>query len=128
MDRERVDTLPQLACKRRIDHAVAREPGLSAEGFRHDIDAEVGFAAFAVSGMTLVAVGVVLDLETEWREGLGELLRNGCPDTHELNGAFTIPSSALRIAHATKERRSAKHVLGFLSSLRVLTNPPHNRP
>jgi hypothetical protein len=31
----------------------------------------------------LVAVGLVLDLEAERREGLGELLRNGCPDTHE---------------------------------------------
>ena len=128
MDCERMDAPLQLVRKRRIDHAVALDPALPMEGFRHDINPEMSFAALTMSGMTLVAVGLVLDLETERREGLGELLRNGCPDTHELNGAFTIPSSALRTAHATKERKSAEHVLGVLSSLRVSTNPPHNGP
>ena len=83
MDRERMDLSLQLARKRRIDHAVARKPALPPEGFSHDIDPEMGFAAFPMSGMTLVAVGLVLDLEAERREGLGELLRDGCPDTHK---------------------------------------------
>jgi hypothetical protein len=83
MDRERMDALPQFGRKRRIDHAVAREPALSTEGLRHDMDPEMGFAALAVAGMALVTVGLVLDLETERREGFRELLRNSCPDTHE---------------------------------------------
>ena len=83
MDRQRMDAGLQFGSKRRIDHAVALKSALSAEGFRHDINSEMGFAALPMSGMTLVAVGLVLDLETERREGLGELLRNGCPDSHE---------------------------------------------
>jgi len=83
MDRQRMDAGLQFGSKRRIDHAVALKSALSAEGFRHDINSEMGFAALPMSGMTLVAVGLVLDLETERRERLGQLLRNGCPDSHE---------------------------------------------
>lgn len=83
MDRECMDAGLQFGSKRRIDHAMARESALSAEGFRHDIDSEMGFAALPMSGVTSVAVGLILDLEAERRERLGELLRNGCPDTHE---------------------------------------------
>jgi hypothetical protein len=83
MDRERMDAGLQFGGKRRIDHAVALQPALSTEGFRHDIDPEMGFAARPVSGMTLVTVGFVLDLEAQRREGRGQLLRNGRPDAHE---------------------------------------------
>jgi len=83
MDRQRMDAGLQFGSKRRIDHAVALKSALTAEGFRHDIDPEMGFAALPMSGVTVVAVGLILDLETERREGLRELLRNGCPDTHE---------------------------------------------
>ena len=83
MDCERMDAPLQLVRKRRIDHAVALDPALPMEGFRHDINPEMSFAALTMSGMTLVAVGLVLDLETERRERLGQLLRNGCPDSHE---------------------------------------------
>ena len=80
---ERTDAGLQFGGKRRIDHAVALQPALSTEGFRHDIDPEMGFAARPVSGMTLVTVGLVLDLEAQRREGRGQLLRNGRPDAHE---------------------------------------------
>ena len=83
MDRQRMDAGLQFGSKRRIDHAVALKSALSAEGFRHDINPEVGFAALPMSGVTVVAVGLVFDLEAERREGLGELLRDGCSDTHE---------------------------------------------
>ena len=83
MDRQRMDAGLQFGSKRRIDHAVALKSALSAEGFRHDIDPKMSFAALPMSGVTLVVLGLILDLETERRESLRELLRNGCPDSHE---------------------------------------------
>ena len=52
----------KFVCKRFVDHAVALEPALPAECFRHDIKPEMGFAAGPVSGMALVRCGFILDI------------------------------------------------------------------
>ena len=53
----------KLAGQRRIDHAMAFEPALPAEGFRHDIEPEMGLAAGPVAGMAFVQMRFVLDME-----------------------------------------------------------------
>ena len=59
VDRERMHAAGKLGRERRVDHAVALEPALSAEGLRHDIDPEMGLAARPVAGMAGVLMGFV---------------------------------------------------------------------
>ena len=68
MNRQRVHAALELARQRRVDHAVALDPALSAEGFRHDIESEMGLAARPVSGMALVVMGFILDTQALRRE------------------------------------------------------------
>src|SRR6185437_1376432 len=82
MNGERVDAACKFPGKRRINHAVALDPGLSFEGVSHDIDPEVSLAAFAVPGMALVLVRFILYLETLGRKSLVQLLRYGVGGSH----------------------------------------------
>jgi hypothetical protein len=69
MDCERMDGARKLVRKAGIDHAMALDPGLSAEGLRHDIDPEVGFPAWPVTRMALVLMRLVEDAQALGREG-----------------------------------------------------------
>src|SRR5580704_18972903 len=82
MDRQRVDTALKLARQRRVDHAMALDPALSAEGFRHDIESEMGFAARPVSGMALVVMGFIFDAQTLRRESRRQLRRDDIVHGH----------------------------------------------
>jgi hypothetical protein len=84
MNGQRMDAAGKLALKRRIDHAVAFEPALSAEGVRYDMKSEVGLAAGAVSGVALVVVGFVLDIEAFGGEGLAQLFRDEILRSHDV--------------------------------------------
>jgi hypothetical protein len=59
MDRQRMHAAGKLTHKCGIDHAMALDPALSPERIRHDIDPEMGFPAWPVSGMTFMAVGFI---------------------------------------------------------------------
>ena len=63
MNCERVDAGRKLTGKCLVDHAVALEPALSAEGVRHDMNAEMGFPARPMPGMSHVLVGFVDHVE-----------------------------------------------------------------
>jgi hypothetical protein len=82
MDGERVDAAGKFTRERGIDHAVAIEPALSAEGFRHDMQPEMSFSARPVSGMAFVAVGFVLQCQAVGREGLAQLFRDEIASRH----------------------------------------------
>src|SRR5579883_3096557 len=82
MDGERMDASFELALERLVDHAMAFEPALSAEGVRHNIEAEVGFAAGAMSGMALVPIGFVFDAKALRRESRHELGRDDVLHSH----------------------------------------------
>ena len=84
MNRQRVDAARKLTCQRRVDHAVALDPALTAEGFRHDIESEMGFAARPVSGMALVVMGFILDTQALRRESRGQLCRNNIVHSHDV--------------------------------------------
>jgi hypothetical protein len=68
MNRKGVDAAFELVRQRRVDHAVAFEPGLSAEGFRHDIETEVRLTARPMPGMALVQMRFVFDVQAIGRE------------------------------------------------------------
>ncbi len=73
MYRQRMHPARKLAREHGVDHAVALEPALSAEGVRHDIEAEMGFSARPVAGMAFVAVRLVLDAQALRGESLAQL-------------------------------------------------------
>src|SRR5258708_32649460 len=84
MDRQRVDAALELVRQRRVDHAVTLDPALSAEGFRHDIEAEMGFAARPMSGMALVVMGFILDAQALRCESRRQLCRNNIVHSHDV--------------------------------------------
>ena len=57
-----------------INHAVTFEPGLSFEGIRHDINAEVSLSARPMPGMALMLMRFIQHFEALRRESLGQLL------------------------------------------------------
>ena len=73
MNGERVHATGKLRGQSRINHAVAFDPALPPEGFRHDIYSEVSLPAGPVSGMTLMLVGFVNHAQALRRECLGQL-------------------------------------------------------
>jgi len=75
----------KLGGERRVDHAVALEPALPAEGLRHDIKPVVGLAARARAGMAGVLVGLVLNPQTLGCESLLQLFGNPFLGTHVLD-------------------------------------------
>jgi len=82
MDRQRVHAVAQLVHKCGIDHAMAVEPALPPEGFRYDMNPEMGLAARPVSGMAFVLVGLVDHREALRRKGCGKLLFDRFFDAH----------------------------------------------
>ena len=84
MNGEGVNAAGQFRRKRLIDQAVAVEPAFRTKGFRHDMDAEVRFAALPVAGMARVLVRFVLDLEAERRERLSQPLGDRLLHAHDV--------------------------------------------
>jgi hypothetical protein len=82
MDGKRMHPACQLARERRIDQAVALEPALPAEGLRHNIDSEVGFAAGPMPGVTFVPVGFVFDVQVFGRESFAQLFSDEIRSSH----------------------------------------------
>ncbi len=72
----------EFGCEQLIYHAVAFQPGLSFEGIRHNINAEVCLSARPVSGMALMLVRFVQNLEALRLESLGQLLRDQIDGSH----------------------------------------------
>ena len=90
MDSERVHAAGKLARERGIDHAMALQPALSAEGFRYDIDAEMSLAAGPVAGMAFVPVRFILDVKALGCESVAQLFRDQIAGVH---GKSMIPKS-----------------------------------
>jgi hypothetical protein len=86
MNGERMDAALELVGERRIDHAVAFEPGLSAERLRYNIEAEVRLAPRTMPGMSLVQMGFVFDMQALGRESRNKL---GCYDV--LHSHLSVP-------------------------------------
>jgi hypothetical protein len=83
MDGERMHAAGELVRERRIDHAMALQPALSAEGFRHDIDSEMTLAARPMARMARVLMRFILDVETFGCESLAQLFRDQIAGMHE---------------------------------------------
>jgi hypothetical protein len=82
MDGQCVDTAGELGRERCVDHAVALDPALSFERFRHDMDPEMGLATGTVAGMTFVAMRFIDDVKTFRSESDGQLFSDEILDGH----------------------------------------------
>src|SRR5215469_1777661 len=82
VDRERMDAGGELMRERLVDHAVAVDPALSAEGLRHNIDAVVGLSARPVACVALVLVRFIDHPQVHRGERGGQLLRDGVGCAH----------------------------------------------
>ena len=82
MNGKRMDAAFEFVGERRVDHAVAFEPGLSAERLRHNIKAEVRLAARPMSGMSLVQMGFVFDMQALRGESRNKLGRYDVLHSH----------------------------------------------
>ena len=77
-----MDTRSELYGERLIDHAMTGKSALSPECISHDIDPEMSFSTWPMSGVAFMPVGFVEHLQASRSEGLSELLRNGFLHTH----------------------------------------------
>ena len=82
MDRQRVHAAREFTRKCLVDHAVALDPALTAERFRHDMNPEMGLAARPMAGMALVLMRFIDHIEALWRERRGEPFGNPCLNLH----------------------------------------------
>lgn len=71
MNGQRVHAAGQIVRERRIDHAMALDPGLSFEGFRYNINPEMGLPAGPRPGVAFMLVGFVRHIEAFRRESFG---------------------------------------------------------
>jgi hypothetical protein len=69
------------------------DPALPFEGWRHDIYTEVRLAAGPVSGMALMQMRFVFDLEAFRRESFAQLIYDSVPGVH---GGKYAPVAAYR--------------------------------
>ena len=81
---ERVDAARQFVRQNAVNQAVALQPGLPFELFRHDIDAEMRLPARPVPGMAFVLVRFIHHFEPLGRESVGQLL---CDEIGSLHAA-----------------------------------------
>ena len=82
VDRQRMHGARKLPRQGRIDHAMAFDPGLPFERFRHDINPEMRFAARPVAGMALMQVRFVLNVEAFGRESFTQFAYDSVPCAH----------------------------------------------
>lgn len=83
MNGERVDAAFEFARQRRVDHAMAFEPALSAERFRHNIKPEMSLTAGSVPGMTFMQMRFVFDMHALRREGREQFGRDDVLHAHK---------------------------------------------
>jgi hypothetical protein len=74
MDRQRMDAACDFRRQNRINHAVAVNPALPAEGLGYDIDSEMGLPARPMPSMTFVLMRFIDHPKAFWRESLGQLI------------------------------------------------------
>ena len=73
----------KLTGKCLIDHAMAFDPALPAEGLRHDMHSEMTFPAGPMTGMSLVPVRFVDHVKAHGRKRSSKLLGDLVPGLHE---------------------------------------------
>src|SRR5690349_20707695 len=82
MNGERMDAALEFVRQRRVDHAVAFQPGLSPERPRYNIESEMRLAARPMAGMALMQMGFVFDVQAFRRKSCNKFGRDDVLDSH----------------------------------------------
>src|SRR6266404_7076048 len=82
----------EFRVERLVDQPLAGDSALAVEGRRDDLDLEMGLAAFAPAGMTVMTRRFVLNGEPRWRETRAELAVNSHRDGAHLLCPSTCPA------------------------------------
>jgi hypothetical protein len=82
VDGERVHGALELGIERRIYHAVAFDPALPFEGRRHNINPEMRLTSRPMTGVTLMQMRFVLDVEAFGIESFAQLVRDSVLGGH----------------------------------------------
>ena len=100
MNRERMDGAREFRRQQRIYHAMAIESALPFEGFRHDINPEMGLAARPVARVTFMQMGFINDIEAFRSESFAQLLCDVIFCGHDLRNIvrYSLRSMAASIA------------------------------
>jgi hypothetical protein len=134
MNGKSVDAGGKLVSQHFVDHPVTFKAALSAKRFRHDIDADMGFAAGPMSGMAFVLMGFVLHVKALGRENLAQLFGDKLALMHRCSynpGESTSETwtrrrgrlqSGTRLHQYSTERRFATS-----QALNMPCKDPHNR-
>jgi len=93
MDGQRMHGTLEFRGERGVDQAMALDPALPFEGWRHDINTEMRLAAGPMSGMALMQMRLVFDLEAFRRESFTQLICDSIPGVH---GGKYAPLAAYR--------------------------------
>ena len=72
----------EFRCEQLVYHAVTFQRGLSFEGIRHDIDAEVSLSGRPMPGMAFMLVRFIKHIEALRRESIGQLLCDHIDGSH----------------------------------------------
>jgi len=75
-------TALELRRQRFVHHAVALDPALPSEGLRHNINPEMSLAAFPMTGVSGVLVGLIDYIEPCRREGPSQILQDCVAGAH----------------------------------------------
>ena len=83
MNSQRVYRAGQLRRERRVNHAVALDPGLPFEAGRHDMNPEMRLAARPVTRMALMQMRFVRDVEAFRQESFTQLVYDSVFGAHD---------------------------------------------
>ena len=84
MNSKRMHAAGKFAREDFVDHAVALDPALSPERFRHDIKPKMSLAAGAMPGVTFMPMRFVFDAEAFRCESVAQLFRDEILSWHRV--------------------------------------------
>src|SRR4051812_49222361 len=91
LDRQRMHPPREFHRQRRVNHAMAFDPALPFEGFRHNIEPEMRFAVRPVAGMAFMKMRFIDDIDAFRRESFAQLVCDSVLHGH--GGGNTHPAA-----------------------------------
>jgi len=108
----------EFRVERGIDAPLALHPRQAGEGFRNNVNIEMGLAAGTMAGMAFMARAFIFHHKFRWREGAGELLLNQVRNGHNFR---------LRVQPRPKSSKCFACFFAFQTHNSTMPTPPRPR-
>lgn len=99
-----------------VNHALALDPGLAGERLGRDLHGEMGLPAGPRSGVSMMAVGIVDDVQFCRHEGPGEFFAKNVDYRHGPGPSFESPAKRNLTAHPDGRRTGGTLVMARANS------------